>query len=676
MILKQSKKIQETLISELKQRALAAPKLSSKFINDNAKAFETAFLIRAVETALLDLFSKGKMNGTIHTCVGQELTGVAICSALKEGDWITSNHRCHGHFIAKTGRWRDLIDELLGLKSGVCQGIGGSQHLFDHGFISNGPQGSLLPVASGLSYGYLCDGKDNVSISFIGEGTMGEGNVYEAMNLSAVMELPHVIVCENNFYSQTTTQGENLRGSIKGRAESFGWRYYESDTWDAKSLFSTCKNAIAFARENSTPVFINVYTYRLNAHSKGDDDRDKSEIKFFMENDTLQKLSSYQQFSNIIQKNVNDIKLHISQSLESGEKVNFKNYIGDQLPRSISVKSLKLENPKVKLIKSLRTAFDAELAKGAYIIGEDINDPYGGAFKLTLGLDSKYPGQVISSPISEAAITGFGIGMCMSGHKTYVEIMFGDFITNTIDQIVSNASKFFHMYAKQISANVTIRTPMGGGRGYGPTHSQSLEKILFGIDNIAVFAVTSVINPENLISFIGALDCSNILIESKVDYGATLFQNSSLKALDINIIGGPSGSALLSPWCKDSDKDALIITYGLIGRMVADNFEEIFERSDLLFDVFILQQLNPIPIAHFENAARNSGKVLIIEESSANFGWGSELAYQLSELLPNIKIKRIGAKPVPIPSTRELEGEILVDKVDIINALNNLKDLA
>ena len=131
MILKQSKKIQETLISELKQRALAAPKLSSKFINDNAKDFETAFLIRAVETALLDLFSQGKMNGTIHTCVGQELTGVAICSALKEGDWITSNHRCHGHFIAKTGRWRDLIDELLGLKSGVCQGIGGSQHLFD-----------------------------------------------------------------------------------------------------------------------------------------------------------------------------------------------------------------------------------------------------------------------------------------------------------------------------------------------------------------------------------------------------------------------------------------------------------------------------------------------------------------------------------------------------------------
>lgn len=672
MISEKSLIIQSDLISKLKTRAASAPELSDNFIFSNAASFETAFLIRAVEMALLDLFSQGKMNGTVHTCVGQELTGVAISNALKVGDWVTSNHRCHGHFIAKTGRWADLIDELLGLKSGVCGGIGSSQHLFDQGFISNGTQGSLLPVASGLCYGYVRDGKDNVSVSFIGEGTLGEGNIYEAMNLSAIMGLPHVIVCENNFYSQSTPQGENFRGSIQGRAESFGWKYYESDTWNAEALFSVCSDAVDYARENQTPVFINLYTYRLNAHSKGDDDRDKDEIDFFYENDLLHKLSTRNQFAEVIHRIDTEIKLHISQALETGEKFTFEDYIEDQLPRSLSVKSKRLDNPKMKLIKALRDSFDSELEHGAYVIGEDIHDPYGGAFKLTLGLDKKYPGQVISSPISEAAITGFGIGMSMAGRKMFVEIMFGDFIVNAIDQIVNNASKFFHMYAKQQSTNITIRTPMGGGRGYGPTHSQSLEKLLLGIDNVAVFALTSMIHPAELVRYISNVACPNVLIESKVDYGATLFQAGSAKNLDVNIVGGGAGTAVVSPWGKSANIDVVIIAYGFLGRMVADNFKKIFEESDTLFELFVVQQLNPLPLAHFEKSVRKTRKVLIVEEGSANFGWGSELAYQLTQLVPAAKISRIGARPVPIPSTRELEGDVLVDTRDVINALLDL----
>ena len=195
---------------------------------------------------------------------------------------------------------------------------------------------------------------------------------------------------------------------------------------------------------------------------------------------------------------------------------------------------------------------------------------------MTLGLDEKYPGQVISTPISEAAIAGFGIGMSMAGRKTFVEIMFGDFIVNAIDQIVNNASKFFHMYAKQQSTNVTIRTPMGGGRGYGPTHSQSLEKLLLGIDNVAVFALTSMIHPAELLHYISKLSCPSILIESKVDYGATLFQSDSVKNVDLNIVGGAAGTAILSPFGKSAYNDIVVIAYGFLARMIVDNFKEIF----------------------------------------------------------------------------------------------------
>ena len=106
--------------------------------------------------------------------------------------------------------------------------------------------------------------------------------------------------------------------------------------------------------------------------------------------------------------------------------------------------------------------------------------------------------------------------------------------------------------------------------------------------------------------------------------------------------------------------------------MIADNFEEIFRESDVLFELFVVQQLNPLPLPHFEKSVRQIRKVLIVEEGSDNFGWGSELAYQLSQITPAPKIIRVGARPVPIPSTRELEENILIGKRDVVRALCKL----
>ena len=138
---------QTRLINKLLERAKDGDR---KNINhdDFMKYFFEAYRIRKIEHKFLELFSRAKINGTIHTCVGQELSGIAVCNFLNKNDWVTSNHRCHGHFIAKTGDWRGLIDELMGLQSGVSSGVGSSQHLFKSNFISNGTQGSLLPVGT------------------------------------------------------------------------------------------------------------------------------------------------------------------------------------------------------------------------------------------------------------------------------------------------------------------------------------------------------------------------------------------------------------------------------------------------------------------------------------------------------------------------------------------------
>ena len=131
--------------------------------------------IRAVEEAFLDIFSKGLLSGTVHTCVGQELSAVAVSKYLQKNDYVFSNHRCHGHYIAFTNTYENLIDELLGKESGLSGGIGGSQHIAHNNFFSNGPQGSLSPVAVGVAEGLKRKSKKHISVCFIGDGTLGEG---------------------------------------------------------------------------------------------------------------------------------------------------------------------------------------------------------------------------------------------------------------------------------------------------------------------------------------------------------------------------------------------------------------------------------------------------------------------------------------------------------------------
>ena len=188
--------------------------------------YSLALLIRAVEEKFLSLFSDGKLNGTVHTCIGQELSATAFCEPLLANDYVFSNHRCHGHYIAFTKHYESLILELMGKSMGVSGGVGGSQHLSNKNFFSNGPQGSMTPVAVGVAKACKLKNNNKIVICFIGDGTMGEGIIYESMNMASLYKLPVLFVCENNRYAQSTKIENNLAGSIKKRAESFNLKVY------------------------------------------------------------------------------------------------------------------------------------------------------------------------------------------------------------------------------------------------------------------------------------------------------------------------------------------------------------------------------------------------------------------------------------------------------------------
>ena len=197
----------------------------------NHRILKNLLRIRIIEQTFLDLFSKGLLNGTVHTCIGQELSAEAFAGSLKKADFVFSNHRCHGHFISYTQDWKSLILELLGKDKGVCGGIGSSQHLQKFNFFSNGIQGGIVPIAAGYALANKLKESNNIGVVYIGDGTLGEGVIYETLNFISKKEIPLIIVCENNLYAQSTPIESSLSGSIKLRAESFGIEFRESETF-------------------------------------------------------------------------------------------------------------------------------------------------------------------------------------------------------------------------------------------------------------------------------------------------------------------------------------------------------------------------------------------------------------------------------------------------------------
>ena len=245
-------------------------------------------VIRHTESTLLDMFSKGLLNGTVHTCIGQEACAVGVVNALdKKKDIIFSNHRGHGHYIAYCNDVKGLIMEIMGHPGGVCMGVGGSQHLQRDNFYTNGIQGAGTPILSGMAMAEKQKGTKSVCVSFIGDGTFGEGLVYETFNIASLWKLPVLFVVENNQYAQSTPSYMEHAGDLTARSLPFNIKTSVIDGMDVVSIHESSRSIIAEIRETSRPQLIFLNTYRFAPHSKGDDFRDKGEIEMGKRRDPL-----------------------------------------------------------------------------------------------------------------------------------------------------------------------------------------------------------------------------------------------------------------------------------------------------------------------------------------------------------------------------------------------------
>jgi TPP-dependent pyruvate/acetoin dehydrogenase alpha subunit len=250
--------------------------------------YKEMFLIRKVEETLLELFSKGLLRGTVHTCIGQEGCAVGVVHALnKETDTICSNHRGHGHFLAYCGNYQGLILEVMGRENGICKGVGGSQHLQFNNFYSNGILGGMVPVTVGMALAEKFKKTNGISVIFMGDGAMAEGTVYEAFNMASLWSSPVLFVVEQNQYAQSTPFQKEHAGDLSTRAHSFGIKTTVMSGNNVTEVHAAAVQITDEIRNTQKPQMLFLNTYRLAPHSKGDDLRDQQEIERNRANDPL-----------------------------------------------------------------------------------------------------------------------------------------------------------------------------------------------------------------------------------------------------------------------------------------------------------------------------------------------------------------------------------------------------
>jgi pyruvate dehydrogenase E1 component alpha subunit len=232
--------------------------------------------IRRFDEEVNQLYLGAKMPGLAHLYIGQEAIAVGVCEALRRDDYITSTHRGHGHCLAKGAAVDRMFAELLGKEAGYCRGKGGSMHIADQdtgNLGANAIVGGSAGIATGAALSIKMRGRDQVAVCFFGDGALGQGLLYEVMNMAALWKLPVIYVCENNQYNEYTNYRETTAGEVLGRAEAFGIHSETIDGQDVRLVHATSIELVKRARRGDGPAFLHCNTYRFHGHHVGDVDR-------------------------------------------------------------------------------------------------------------------------------------------------------------------------------------------------------------------------------------------------------------------------------------------------------------------------------------------------------------------------------------------------------------------
>lgn len=635
-------------------------------------------LIRCFESAAASLYANGEIPGFVHLSIGQEAVAVGACFHLLDNDIITSTHRGHGHAIAKGLDIRGMFAELMGKKTGTCQGSGGSMHIADPEigiFGANGIVAAGLPIAVGAAHALKVSNQGNVVLAFFGDGAVSQGAFHEAVNLASLWKLPIIFLCENNGFSEFSKTSDQHPVTLDKRAEAYGLPFRRVNGNDVMAVAEMVGSVIEDVRTGAGPYIVEAMTLRGRGHYEGDAQRYRSpdEATQGAVEDPLEQVK----FSTIgvgvdpevwkaIDREIADLvagAIDIARSDPEPEPSSlFDNVYGNEneLWTTGNEVSDTVARQPLRYSRAISGALRDALAQDDRVFLAGIDVGGGNVFGLTRGLSESFPGRVLDTPISETAIVGLAVGSAMAGLRPVVEIMYLDFIGVCFDQIMNQVAKLRFMTGGRAKLPLVIRTQFGAGRSSGSQHSQSLEALLAHIPGLKV------VMPSNSRDAYGLLRSSIddespvIFIENRLLYEREFPGHTPDERI-------PLGRAQI----VKHGTDATVVAWS---RMVIDALKaaETLALEGIDVEVIDLRTITPLDKTTVLESLGRTHRLLIAHDAVQDFGVGAELAaIAVNEGFWSLDapVLRVGAAYSPAPYAPVLEREWLPSVESIIQGI-------
>jgi 2-oxoisovalerate dehydrogenase E1 component len=637
--------------------------------------------VRRFDERVIELFLKGVVKGTAHSCVGQEAIAVGACAALQPEDMIVSHHRGHGHCIAKGAEMPRMMAELLGRSTGYCGGLGGSMHIaaLDRGILgANGVVGAGIGLGAGAALSAAIRRSGQVALAFFGDGAANEGIFHEASNIAALWKLPFILLCENNRYGLSTpTALATAVPRIADRAAAYGMPGETIDGNDVQAVHDAVARAAARARAGEGPSLIEAMTFRWGDHSmranlpRYRSEAEEEEAK--RAGDAIARLAEELRARQVPGARLDALREDAAAEVEAAIAE------AERAPEPLeSVLALAVTAPhrdepdepgpshasarELSMTEAINEALVQEMARdgAVYVIGEDVGR-IGGIFGCTRGLLDRFGSdRVRDTPISENAIATMAVGAAVTGLRPVVEIQIFDFVTLMMDAIVNQAAKFRFMLGGTPRVPVVFRGPQGGGIRLGAQHSQSLEAWFAHVPGLVVMAPSSPYDAKGLLAAAIRDDNPVVFLEHKLLY---VQARGPVPAVDYAI---PIGRAATLRTGRDVTIVATLAMVPQALKAAAD-----LAREGIEAEVIDPRTLRPLDLDTILGSVRRTNRLVVAQEGWTRWGFGAEVVAAVVENAfdwLDAPPERVGMRDVPMPYNDKLERAVIPAAADIVAA--------
>lgn len=662
------------------------------------EALRRMLLVREFEDRAAQRYADDEIPGFVHLSQGQEAVAVGTCAALDPEDYVTSTHRAHGHSIAKGLSPERLMAEIYGTESGYCGGKGGSMHVAspEEGMLGAQPiVGASVPLGAGAGLTAQVRDENWIATAFLGDGATAAGQVHEGINLAATWGLPVVFVVENNRYSEGMTFEEQHNvDDIVEKAPAYGIPGRQVDGQDVTAVYEAMREARERAASGEGPTLIEAETYRYRGHFEGDDQpyRTEEEIEDWRENrdpidifrrsleergeltaeqfdalvseaestidDAIERARAdptpdpEAAYDAVFDEPAPEIDLFRRETRQWGANGGTRDGTGPRKPTT--------STERLTVREALRDAIREEMAddEAVLLVGQD--EEIGGSFDVTAGLYEEFgPNRVRNTPISEAAQVGAGVGAAATGLRPVVNLSFADFIGVCFDQVMNQAGKMRYMFDGVCDVGLTVRAVEGGGINAAAQHSGTVHTLAAHLPGIKVVAPGTPAAAKGLMRASIRSDDPVVVFENKTLYG----REGEVPTEEGYVV--PIGEAAIE---RAGEDVTLVATQRLLGEALSTARDL---DPDVSVEVVDPRTLYPLDTATIVESVRETGRLVVADESPLSYGFHAEVVARVSEAVESLdgRVQRVGVPDTPIPFAPGMEDEVLPGEADLRRAI-------